>query len=433
MTLVRNPIRFEPECLKSLSGGCAPYWWRADVAANTQWLNATFQACGWLSALHEIDVRMSRDPLFGYGLTLLTSREQYNPAVSEPSRRPMNRSANDFEKGARKSRTTADTIAPTAIDASRWDPETKSTASRSEKPGSSYLPELITRFEPRASSWLLHRHAEVPESSVGDAFRPNVKRLLEKSAEGANTSPKLPRDPTPVRLLERAVRSAETAFFTRGRLAGEFYSARTNNQVEGSTLAFAENWSRPVDGVRASLALLAVLANQGAAVAPSSPNEQKKATVAENTVDSPHGRSQSLPSIEPQTNSFLAHRRFAEIEWPAEQRTKQSLQDAEDESTEGLLDDTNGLLPRRSPRHAVERNEQLTVESRIAAPTLTSSLVALRPRAAPRNADLPVAATINQREARAEAASSEADELAHLAAKVEKLLNQEARRHGIDV
>lgn len=433
MRPVRTPIRFQLDCLKSLSSGCAPNWWRGDVAGEIQRLNAVIQACGWLGEMDEIDLRVSRDPLFGYGLSFLTSRERNKPAVSETSGPLSQRPANGFEKGASKNRARPSTIA-NPFDVSRRDPEKNGPGTLSTKTSSSYLPELITRLQPRAGSWLLRQHVGAEEaSSVAGAQRPNVRRTIEASSDQARASGDLPCDTTGAKLLARAGRSAETAFFTHGRLRCGFDRPPSDDQAQVSTGEFAGHWSQPIDGVRVSVALLALLANPSAAVTTNSQSVQKKETAGPGPIPPSNGRNRNRPSVEAPGKSLLEHERHEKIEGPLERRTKRWPQPADFESSNDRLVDTTLLLPRPSRLHSVAPDGQLTVEAGIAAPTLTPALVALRPRAAPHDVDLPVAATINQREAKAEAATSEADELALLAAKVEKLLNQEARRHGIDV
>lgn len=432
MRPLRNPIRFQLDCLQSLSGGCAPNWWRREVAADIRWLNAVLQACGWLVELDEIDLRVSRDPLFGHGLEFLTSPEPNNPFVSETSRTLGHQPAIGLEKSESKARMMPSTIAPDSFDVSHKDPGLSGSKTVSKKPSSSYLPELITRLQPRAGSWLLRQHVATEEASVVGAQRPNVRRTIEASSDRIRASANLPSETTSAKLLARAARSAETAFFAHGRLRCGFDRLPSDDQAQDSTCRFTGHWSQPIDGVRASEALLALLANPSAAVTSNSQSVQKKETAAAAPTAPSNGRGQRPPSVEPPGKSFLAHAP-PETEWLAQRTTKRRPQEAGVESTKDRLVDTTLLPPRPSRVHAVEPEGEWPAEAGIAAPTLTPSLVALRPRAAPQDLDLPVAATINQREAKAEAATSEADDLAFLAAKVEKLLNQEARRHGIDV
>jgi hypothetical protein len=60
-------------------------------------------------------------------------------------------------------------------------------------------------------------------------------------------------------------------------------------------------------------------------------------------------------------------------------------------------------------------------------------MVPLRPPDEPGIAVLPVAAATAQRDARHEEAAAQVEDLSLMAAQIERILNEQARRHGINV
>jgi hypothetical protein len=91
-----------------------------------------------------------------------------------------------------------------------------------------------------------------------------------------------------------------------------------------------------------------------------------------------------------------------------------------------------GGATRRDGRLEADDGQAVHVVSRFAPPQLADTLPPLRPPAGPGLAAMPTASAAARRSAQREAEAAE-DDLDELAGKLRKLLEEEARRHGIDV
>lgn len=433
MILAPNPFRFVSPCLESLSGGRAPDYWSRDLAEKTRWVSATIQSCDWLEELVDIDLRVSRCPLYGHGLAALATREAINaPASESASSRPhVNQSADEVRRRLAKSNTSIAARDP--FDASSKDPNSSASTSRNTR--SPCLTEPVLQLQPQADISLLRRHAGQNESSGVNAESRTVKSKTEPpNPDRVRLPADLRRAAIPNSLLARASRRAEAAWFVAARERHGFDRFTIDNQTQSSNSpSFAEHWSRSVAGVCASAELLTLLASSEAVVDRTFERVEKSETsgLAAGPTTSALGNIPQL--LGPQLGgSSSAHNRYEEAERPAEPPKPSPSFTGVESPSQDLVVDTPSLPPSQSWPQTVERNKERPADARFAPPSLMPSLVALRPPSAP-NADLPVAAVINQGGAKSEQRWSQEDDLVLLAAKLERLLSQEARRHGIDV
>ena len=434
MSLAPNQFCFPVDCLASLSGGRAADGWVRELAGKTQWVAATSNSCEWLNELVEIDLRVSRYPLFGHSLTLLANRESPNSAAPElpASRTPNNVWANGEQKSSAKTR--ANLAARDAFNVSSQDTESNRSTAGTNDVRSSTLTERILRLQPQSDVSLLRRHAG-ENSSFGNVDDHAGTPKIEPPRDRVRLPDDLCREVAPEALLERAGRRAERAWFSEARDGRDFDRFAIDTQAKSANSpSFAEDWSKTVTGVRASPELLTLLADSGTGLNGGFPGFEDGKRFSNSATGSTTTALGSSPHlIEPQIRgSSVRHKQQEEAQWPPERTKRVALTRVESPSRDHAVDTTSLFASPSWPR-TVHETEEWLAENRIAPPTSAPSPDTLRPPRDPNVPVSPVAAMTIQRQAKAEEASAQGDDLALLAVKLERLLNQEARRHGIDV
>jgi len=486
-----NQIRFPVDGLESLSGGRAADCWCRELARKTRWLTATMNSCHWLDDLVDIDLRLSKCPLFGSGLTALANRAPANSAAADSASRTFNNQpANESQHHLAK---TPPAIARDAFEVSSKDTESQG-ASKSKAASSSSLTEQVLQLQPQADISLLRRHGGENHSPANVENQTGKPKLMPTS-DRSRVPQDLRWEATPKALLARAARRAERVWFLATHERHDSDRSPTGTQTRSSnSLSFAEDWSKTLTGVRASSALLMVLANSGSALDRSFRNsengERSPRSAAANQTRTaldrsfwamengePNSRSdganQTTPALDPSfrvaesgernpgftaanhtpaargsnphffepalRGSSSAPTHYGEVQrlpggvqWPLDPTPESSpLTGVESPSHDHV--DSSSFLSSPSWRRPVAGTEDWAAENRIAPPTVTPSPVALRPPESANVPALPVASVTAQLGAKVEEAMAQGDDLTLLASKIERLLNQEARRHGIDV
>jgi hypothetical protein len=432
MSPALNPIRFPLGCLESLRGGRAPDSWSRELAGKTQWLSAAVNSCNWLEEMVNIDLRVSRYPLFGHSLAALANLEAINPAAPpSAAARTAKQPANEVQGGLAKTSTSI--AARDLVDGSGQDVQSTRSTSTSKDSSLSCPPEPVLELKPQADISLLRRHAGEHIDSTGDGDSRTIRPGIGPGSDRIRRPDDLHRESTPT-LLARAARRAEAAYIVSARERRGFDRFTIDNQaLSSNSPTLAEHWSRTVAGVCAPAELLTQLASSESGVDRTFQGVEKR---------EPSGWSAASPTTtalgnsrrlrEPQlSGSSLADNRYEDTQWPAAlSRSLPAFTGVEPPSEDPVVNTSS--LPSQSGPRTIERSEGPT-DARIAPPTITPSLFALRPPSALNGANLPVAAVINQGGAKSEERLAQGDDLALLAAKLERLLTQEARRHGIDV
>ena len=431
MSLALNQIRFPSDCLASLSGGRAAESWCRELASGTQWVTAAINSCNWLNELVEIDLWVSRYPLFGHSLQALTNRERTNTGATESSapRTPASQPVN----GNPRSSKTRPTVAGEPFDVSSKDAGANRPASRSKNTWSTSVTEQVLRLQAQAGISLLRRHAG-QDNSLDNVDSQTVKTRIQPRSDRARVPADLRRETKPGALLARAARRAERAWFAGAPDRRGFDRFTTHTRAPAaSSPSFAADWSRTVAGLRASAELLTVLANSGRGLDGRSPGLEDRerstnsaAANSDTTAPPSNSHWRGAPS------ASAANKHYEETQWPRE-GAKRALVTGVESSSRPFAADSTSLLFSPLPSRTVEGIAELPSEIRLAPPTVTPSPVTLRPPADPAVPVLPVAAASAQRGAKAEEAIAQGEDLTLLAARIERLLNQEARRHGIDV
>jgi len=95
-------------------------------------------------------------------------------------------------------------------------------------------------------------------------------------------------------------------------------------------------------------------------------------------------------------------------------------------------DAEQAFLQAAADQQTASSQRQTTTPS-IAPPSLTQSLLPLHPPRTSGEEVLPVAVITAQRDARSDEVTARGEDLTLLASRIERILNDEARRHGIDV
>ena len=431
MSLAISEIPFLSDCLAGLSSGRAADSWCREVASGTQWVTATINSCDWLNALVEIDLRVSRYPLFGHSLTALTNREPTSAGATESSapRSP----ASQLVNGNPKSSNPGTAAAGRAFDVSSKDAGSNHSASESKNTRSTSVTEQVLRLEPQADISLLRRHAG-RDNSLQNLQSQTVKPRMQPTSNRARVPDDLRRETTPEVLLARTARRAERAWLAGAPDRRAFDRLTANTRApSASSPSFAAHWSKTLAGERASTELLTLLANSGSKLERSSPGLEDR----ERSTNSAAANSDTTA---PATNSPWSRPPSAS---PANQHyegtqsppagAKQALVTGVESPSRHFASDSTSFLSSPLPSHTVGEIAEWPAETRLAPPAISPSLVTLRPPANPAVPVLPIAGATAQRGAKTEEAIAQGDDLTALGRKIERLLNQEARRHGIDV
>ncbi|SRR6266404_1313477 len=430
MSPALNQIRFPSDCLAGLSGGRAADSWCRELASGTQWVTA-INSCDWLNELVEIDLRVSRYSLFGHSLRVLTNREPTNTGATESSapRTPASQPVN----GNPRSSKTGPTAGGERFDVSSNDAGSNRSATRSKNTWSTSVTEQVLRFQAQADISLLRRHAG-RDNSLENVDSQTVKSKVQRTSDRARVSPDLRRETTPGALLARAARRAEQAWFAGAPDWRRFDRFATDTRApSASSPSFAADWSRTVAGLRASAELLTLLANSGRRLDRRSPGlddrERSTNSAAANSDTTAPASDSHWPEA---PSASAANKHYEENQWPRE-GAKRALVTGVESPSRPFAADSISLLSSPLPPRAVEGIAEWPSETRLAPPTITPLPVTLRPPADPAVPVLPVAAVTARQGAKAEEAIAQGEDLTLLAARIERLLNQEARRHGIDV
>jgi hypothetical protein len=427
-----DPLRSVSHCFETLSGGRAPGSWRRDVLRQTRRLGAIRQACGWVEELVNVDLRLSDQPRFGYSLAALVTRGSPNalPAESRPSRTQFNQEHDALRRAATRNSSSSPATEIQEPKRSPW------TSEEARSPGST---QAISQLQHQADPSLLSRLAGEKTNSIAKAEREQLKPIEERQRQNHVRTPAFLReDVLPSALIERVAWRAEKAWWRDSSETSDSHQAAAdpNEVISSGSPLLADYWSMPVDGVRVSADLLTQLANSETLIHRGIRREVARETTRPTTADSqpspaPH-KSAQLPDpqisgsfAEPADTAYRPPQRSTPLTAPTTDPWPSQVNNAAGSTPSSAFSE--------SWPPAVGSEKERQAPARIAPPTVTPSLVPLRPPPAPGIAALPVAAATAQRGARNDEAVARGEDLTLMAAQIERILNEEARRHGIDV
>jgi hypothetical protein len=419
-----------------LSGGRAPLCWQRLVARSAARLDFQRRSCAWVEALAKIRPKLRDGPLLGNCLTTLTTEAahlaQREPEVARPPQAIANRLV---ESAARERQSASDADRPT-----RWPGVSPPTGWRTVPPRSPHLSDErgarqaiadLAGLPQQASHRLLRRliGAEEPSLGVGPS---NHSPTLSASKIERRSSPGPPRaKPSRDGLLLRP------EHFVKQRsvqISEDRQRAKLKPVSEGHKPAVRRAWRE--DLVRRARHRL-----RRAGLPPPVQVERDEAVLAEQW-SAPIAGPTAPPHLLIQMDGLSQHGGFGSSSGEHHHMASRPAPDhyvpESASNASGLADriappttDTSvAMTPAIASRMGVEAEP--LARTRIAPRAVT---VMLPPLVSPKVVGMPapsVAAASVLKGAQVEVDATE-DDLSVLAAKIRRILEEEARRHGIDV
>lgn len=411
MNQVHGPLSATANFLSIFDGGRGPECWRQEQARWVEWVTATRRDSCWIADLTNIDLELCGQPLLGATLAALTSRNASSKSsatastpgkatFSEPARARDRESNSAGELKGRKS------FRALAV------PEGKRAAGASTIATRNDRAERVLRLRPHADASFLKRIAGEATEFANDrsgSIAGNGTNSKRDSAERINVAERLRRDRfprstiagsrtssvervapatgvaqiEPTTLLGRAARRIKRALERNLSTSRNLAVTSPSREVKHDLRSLTDHWSMPISGPTASAGLLMRLAGA----------DRYHDHVAEPVRD--------LPA-----------RTMSESQLPSTQVAEQPHDSA--------------------PATSRARHSILPAAPVIAPPAVTTSLPPLHSHKQD-DVVLPVAAATAQRQTRIEEEIARGDDLPLLAERLDRILKQEARRHGIDV
>jgi len=410
----QSPLSSASNLLSIFEGGRSPDCWREQLSRQVEWTSATRRSSGWIEDLTDVELELCGQPLLGNTLAALMSRNAGSNTVAVESTASRATFRESTHTGKHESQTAADvngrksfTSLPDKV------PQPKRAVAAVKRSSTDSSTETVFQLQPQADAALLRRIAgEMREFSNDRAdLGTSNTNGKQNSAQLNNTAVRLKQHqaqpstlagrgfnsavastpPTPLAqaelptLVQRAVRRIKTTFGRESSITRNLSAAAELGEAKGvDSRSLTEHWSMPIFGPTVSTRLLIRLTNS-----------DREADHVEDTVG------ESLP-------------RRSESQAPSTRRAEQPQ-----DLTASIAQTTHSPVPAAAPA--------------IAPPSITPSLPPLHSQKMD-DVLAPVAAATAQRQARIEEDIARGDEdLPLLAERMERILKQEARRHGIDV
>jgi len=446
-----------------LRSGQAPKYWRRQLFQQTDWVARVLRSGAWIEELNQLNPLLLDQPLLGSSLEQLTAQGALTSAVAgkQPLQLPRHfnhpppaSSSNQRMQNVRRSRaalpSNPDSLAPQQMRRKGLNAVSEAAGVTAVSPTSERIAKG-SRLPPRAEGSLLRRLAG---SAADDVSSNDVSRVNEKSSRVAPPVP-VSRATSPAPFLKTSLPARHWRDLVAYRAAKDFLrdwpaetlSLISSREVEGFSRSVGgsplleEQWITPVDGPAAPAEILidlARLTEVTEAAAVSEMKWPKARSLTDNTSSS------ARPEHLGQAGS--ARRRTGERAKGTQQsfspKHSEFLPAPDDPLVIQDVDQWREPAARRgngSPAtHGLEWTEfrdadGSSAESNLAPATLTPSLPPLLPPASPGSPALPMAAATSRYGAwRGEVDAPEKD-LSLLAAQMKRILDEEARRHGIDV
>ncbi len=418
----------------ALASGRSPAYWLREMVQHATWTDTFRYTCAWLPELIALQPVLNNGPLFGGSLALLaTDRSQPATASLDSARqgRPKTTRIAETSKAARQFDSNAEK-GPHRQGTRYQDPGYRPTvqAGLTDFPGSTQLtqarhvsvkqaqhsnrtaPHWLAEVDRRAEHAVLQRLAG--ETMPAHATNRPRHRSDVSFSEGQHRR-YVVTQPTPAQQSELSLRSWESTLVkrTRHQLRNVHQSTALNtNEAAGLSSQqwntageelLSQQWNAPVTGQSVPVELLLSLSG--------SPQWERRAAVS-----SERERTRSISPLEHWVEeNETTGGATGKLMQPGSSLVKLPLLDGEIKYGQGMEE----LFPTN------DRAEQImppVVASQLP-PLVTSQRIDIPP--------LPVAAATVRLGARAEMIIE--DDLDLLAAKIKRILDDEARRHGIDV
>ncbi len=467
MNCVFDPARFSSDWTAVLSGSRSPIYWARDLSRRTERLAMMRRACDWIEELMEVNPQICDQPLMGHSLAALTEEEPRPPGVSSAQPRKEQRPFHEPESASKRNsrnaaaRTTRSSPPEIVYPPARpFQPRISNMRRIAERSQANDPPEIIYNLQPQVEGSLLRRVAGLPDDAFGVSAM--SRELIPTPRRSSRTPPVL--NERMKRRDWRDLMAQRTAGSLLRNWTGASHTASTATQATSPngqkqtvspsltehaieqivSLSLTEQWLTPLSGTQAPANTLAQLANVAGTHDAGTNNEMKRAR------EQAHIIPRSLPHLPefsgwPET-AVNRNQDFVDAATPgsASRRLETTLPPQpparfmpEDDLWHGVTREQTVAIP-SSPatdswRPAYSRENVGSAPADIAPPTLTPSLPPLRPPQAPGVTALPVVAATAYQGARQEQSIAQEKDLDLLAAQIKRIIDDEARRHGIDV
>jgi hypothetical protein len=424
-----------------LRGGKAPLRWKRDLSRLTEGLGAIPRTCDWITEIAETHPRLLYEPLLGRCLSEVTSKGSVPPDRNDQSSDPANRLTPPHVAGNRSKEIVSERVASldreqvsSPVFEDRRSKDTHHSAVPSNLPrrasdsllrrvapdgakvvrklvsGTSALPHGRAVSPPLRSSQQLTRSEWL--QVVADRA---VKRLL-----GTSIFPSTRKFSSPAVAANKSARAS--APLTDALSENSEVTASPATLETNSLPSIGANWLLSIRGQQASPQLLASLVKHASSPSERGPAEKTRQESLNVTRSEARGlpSAPDLPALEKQRTM-----RGPEFARPLERMFDGQTQ------TRAANNDRSLALPSES---TFDSDEHEQPGSPNFTPTvLTPALSPLLPPASAGSAVLPVAADAARRSAWRDEVDAHETDLSVLAAQVKRILDEEARRHGIDV
>ena len=418
-----------------LRGGQAPVCWRKDLSRETASMAPIRRACDWVGEIAAISPKLRDEPLFGDCLADLTGSAeappQPEPKAAGPQQKRMMRAEETARTDPQKPEKGSRPSMPPRSE-SDCDSVAKELRRRFFRPDEVCPAQSVIRLRPEADRSLLRRIAgnEVVVDTTDQRTGGNLRKECDETRPVSPDRTKSHRDWL-CRLAERAgsERRLQTGSERRlqtgseRRLQAERLGA-SNHPHEGGTPknfsmtnVLADQLALPLDGPTISSQSLTALANER--------TSHRAGTGARSA-------QRSAGANQPSSSSLTA-RRGAELNEESRRRDRGGPSDwslaapsPDERAGEQAGEQANEQVDELDGCDETDR----VLSDRIAPPSLAPALPALLPS---QRTSQKVATSVSQNGAKREEAEAKPDDLNDLAEKIQRILNEEARRHGISV
>jgi hypothetical protein len=431
----------------ALRGGQAPLWWRRGQARWTAPLSAMQRSCGWIAVLAKTHPLLSQQPLLGSCLQALTERRVApSGAVTEQPqfRRPrLTHSDHYLQHNRRKESVSTPTATASRSAMLFLTTPTTRTPQRPQESWSHHPAQSVSQLQPQAGRSLLSRLAG--ESQAIEISN----RQLAHGIEAQPTHPalmSLPRSPKAMAAqdwLHHVAQRAERAL----RRYGLDVSGQPNDIVADrpgfdAARPLVAQWAMALNGPAASLELLHYLASAEARDAETLHQAERERARQNHRLPDASGQLAGRSD-----RTFNQDDRLSGEENPIPVPSRASIVPTLEQSPISTTKaarhgptrarEMSASVPSKtspaSPKQTANGDDEWEPPARVAPLVITPALSPLLPPQTLGEMTPPVAASAARQGARQDEAAARGEDLSVLAVQIKRILDEEARRHGIDV
>src|SRR6266498_486285 len=440
-----------------LGGGKAPSYWRRTLSRETHRLVMVLRTCGWVKAVAEVQPSFLEKPLFGACLAEITSRDirQSDVSTTQPSQTP--RHLKDPTFGSRKgNRETAD--------GTRASESLRPRAQRPDISAASVVTEASQRsthsagtFHPRSqddeSGYAQRRSrsdkvSQLPTQADASLLKRLAGTAVDVSKQKQNSSNQLSSLPrnrsaslSPVSITSQQHKDWRSLVAYRAATTWLRHKPSGTAPVPTSPASFDDlvkeptpalnvlpllegQWATPLYGQRIAPEILGRLAKHSGVN-----GVHAVSGTTRSKVDSPdnHNPSSASSQFSGQVPS-TAKRASGNDELNPGAKPFQEIFRERDQRL--LISETDRAFGSQANANTSERTSS---SQNFAPPALTPSMPQLLPPAVPGAVVSSIAAHTSRQGALRDEVKAQDKDLSLLAAQMKRILDEEARRHGIDV